>query len=185
MNDENTSESKKGMVVKIIVPVLIVCVVAGIWAVKNKEKTIVPNESKPQDTFSTDFELHVTEKLDLEKLKSYGLPIIIDFGADYCAPCREMAPVLEKLNTELRGRAIIKFVDVSKYEELTRDYPISVIPTQIFIDANGRPYKPENPEARQMRLYSSRSTGEHVLTMHEGGMTREQLLEVLREMGMK
>lgn len=173
------------VILKIIVPVLIVCVIAGIWAVKNSQKTVVPNESELQDTFSADFELHVTKELDLEKLKSYGLPIIIDFGADYCAPCREMAPVLEELNAELRGRAIIKFVDVSKYQELTRDYPISVIPTQIFIDGNGKPYKPKNPETGQMRLYSSRSTGEHVLTVHEGGMTKQQLLEVLREMGME
>lgn len=52
-----------------------------------------------------DFSLYVTEKIDLEKLKSYGLPIIIDFGADSCIPCKEMAPVLLELNAGLRGKA--------------------------------------------------------------------------------
>ncbi|OLN32939.1 Thioredoxin [Desulfosporosinus metallidurans] len=39
---------------------------------------------------------------------------MIDFGADSCVPCKEMAPVLKKLNTEMQGKAIVKFVDVWK-----------------------------------------------------------------------
>jgi len=128
--------------------------------------------------------LHVTEKIDLEKLKSYGLPIIIDFGADSCIPCKEMAPVLKELNEELQGKAIIKFVDVWKYEDLAKGYPISIIPTQIFIDANGDPYSPKDTEAMQMKQYI-RNSGEHVFTAHEGGMTKEELIDILKEMGLE
>lgn len=178
MSKENTS--KKGLLVKIIIPVLIVCVVIGIWAVKNNKKdtgAIVGDNS--------DFALHVTEKIDLEKLKSYGLPIVIDFGADSCIPCKEMAPVLKELNAELQGKAIVRFVDVWKYPKLADDYPVNLIPTQIFIDASGKPYKPKDPEAMQMAQYSSKDTGEHVFTAHEGGLTKEQLLSALKEMGLK
>lgn len=180
MSDKNTIKSPKSIAIKVIVPILLVCIVAGIWAVKNSKKD---TDSVSSD--NTDFALHITEEIDLEKLKSYGLPIIIDFGADSCIPCKEMAPVLEELNEELQGKAIIKFVDVWKYQALAQNYPISIIPTQIYIDAKGNPYTPKDPEAMQMKLYSLRDTGEHVFTAHEGGMTKDQLLSILKEMGME
>lgn len=180
MSNENTTEPKKSVVIKIFIPVLLLCIIAGIWAVKNHKK-----DTTAVSVDNSDFELNITEKIDLEKLKSYGLPIIIDFGADSCIPCKEMTPVLKELNTELQGKAIVRFVDVWKYKELAQGYPISVIPTQILIDAKGKPYNPKDPEAMQMKLYSSKNTGEHVFTAHEGGITKEQLLSILKEMGLK
>ncbi|MGB7604428.1 MAG: thioredoxin family protein [Lutisporaceae bacterium] len=180
MGEENTTPSKKSIVIKIIIPVLFVCIVFGIWAVKNSKKNIDAVVSE-----NPDFALHVTEDINLEKLKSYGIPIIIDFGADSCIPCKEMAPVLKELNEELQGKAIIKFVDVWKYQSIADGYPISLIPTQIFIDANGKPYNPKDPEAMQMKLYLLKDTKEHVFTAHESGMTKEKLLSVLKEMGLK
>lgn len=180
MENNGTVKSKKGMAIKIVIPILILSVLASIWIVKNNKK-----DTSSAGTDNSDFELHVTEKIDLEKLKSYGLPIVIDFGADSCIPCKEMAPVLKELNAELQGKAIVRFVDVWKYQEFAQGYPISVIPTQIFIDANGKPYKPEDPQAKQMKMYSTRDTGEHVFTAHEGGMTKKQILDALKEMGMK
>lgn len=188
MNNENTDKSKKGIVLKIIVPVLIISAIAGIWIVKNNNNeagVVGTDKSGTVAADNPDFELDVTEKIDHEKLKSYGLPIVIDFGADSCIPCKEMAPVLKELNADLRGKAIVKFVDVWKYQELAQGYPISLIPTQIFIDSEGNPYKPVDPQAIQMKMYSSRDNGEHVFTAHEGGMTKEQLLSVLKEMGME
>jgi len=180
MNKGNSMKSQKGLVLKIIVPVLILSVLAGIWLVKNNRK-----DTGAAGSDNPDFALHVTQKLDLERLKSYGIPIVIDFGSDSCIPCKQMAPVLEELNKELQGKAIIKFVDVWKYQDLAEGYPINVIPTQILIDANGKPYKPSDPEAIQMIMYSKKDTGEHVFTAHEGGITKERLLSALKEMGLK
>ena len=232
MSNVNNPKFKKGLVLKIIIPVLLIFVVVGIWAVKNGQKntdlektsesritespksdiplidepkniepegpTVAPSDTEPRNANNApaekpkialvnnkDFGLHVTEEIDIEKLKSYGLPIVIDFGADSCIPCKEMAPVLRDLNTELKGKAIIKFIDVWKYRDLGEGYPISVIPTQVFIDSNGKPYKPNDPQTMQMSLYSSRASGEHVFTAHHGGMTKEQLLRALKEMGLK
>ena len=147
MSEKDTKKSNKGIAVKIIIPILFVCVIFGIWVVKNNKK-----DTAAADGDNSDFALHVTEKLDLDKLKSYGLPIIIDFGADSCIPCKQMAPVLVELNEELQGKAIIKFVDVWKYQELAQGYPISLIPTQIFIDSTGKPYSPKDPETMKMIL---------------------------------
>lgn len=185
---------KKELVIKIVVPIILLCLVGTIWLIRDKKKQeLYPSngstsnsgklEGKP-DVNNSDFELHVTEKIDIEKLKSYGLPIIIDFGADSCIPCKEMAPALKELNEKLRGKAIVKFIDVWKYNSLAEGYPIEVIPTQIFIDKNGKPFTPQNPEAMQMLLYKNRSTNEHVFTAHKGGMKKDEILAVLREMGL-
>lgn len=177
--DARKSERFSKYMTKIVIPVIIAIAIGGIWYFKNSNKTPIGKEDNPY------FALHVTDTLDLEQLKSYGIPIMIDFGADSCIPCKEMAPVLKELNEELRGKAIIKFVDVWKYQSLADDYPISVIPTQVFFDKDGKPYTPKNAEASQMKMYSSKETEEHVITTHEGGMTKEQILQVLKEMGME
>lgn len=177
--DGNKNARGSNRVAKILIPVLIVAAIGGVWFLKNSNKTPIVKEDNPS------FALHVTDSLDLKQLKSYGIPIMIDFGADSCIPCKEMAPVLKQLNEELRGKVIIKFVDVWKYQSLAEGYPISVIPTQVFFDKEGKPYTPKNPESSQMKMYSSKDTEEHVFTAHEGGMTKEQILEVFEEMGIQ
>jgi thioredoxin 1 len=113
-----------------------------------------------------------------------GLPVIVDFGADSCVPCKEMAPVLEELNRTLRGKAVVKFVDVWKYKDLAEGYPLRVIPTQFFFDKDGKPHTPSDARFR-MILYTDKDSRQHAFTAHEGGMTREQLMAVLEEMGVR
>lgn len=192
---------KKDTLIKIIIPVIIFAVVGMIWMLKNTpdkqeqsnapiaQNNIAPNkgndatnDEKSDEPVNPDFVLEVNE-IDLEKLKSYGLPIYIQFGADSCAPCKAMAPIVEKLNKEFQGKVIIKFVDVWENQDAAKDYPVEVIPTQVFFDKDGNPYVPSDPERMQMRMYTRRDTNEHVFTTHQGGMTEEQLLEVFKEMG--
>ena len=116
-------------------------------------------------------------------LTSYELPIIIDFGADSCIPCKEMAPVLKTLNVEMQGAAIIKFVDVWKNEDVANDFPIQVIPTQIFINADGTPYVPSDDIKIEFTMYSTKDTNEHVFTIHQGGLTEDQMRRILTDMG--
>ena len=99
--------------------------------------------------------------------------------------CKEMAPVLEKLNEELAGEVIVLFVDVWKYNSLAQGFPVEVIPTQILIDAEGNPYMPSEDNSVQYLQYTYRDTGELAFTAHQGGITEEQLREALEEMGVK
>lgn len=94
-----------------------------------------------------------------------------------------MKPILKTLNKELAGKAIVLFVDVWKFNSLAEGFPIEVIPTQIFIDAQGNPYMPSENESVQYIQYTYRDTGELAFTAHQGGITEEQLREVLSEMG--
>ncbi len=68
------------------------------------------------------------------------LPVLWDFGADRCIPCKMMAPILEKMEKELKGQLIVKFTDVWKSENIkcAKDNDIKSIPTQIFFDENGK-----------------------------------------------
>lgn len=185
----------RGLGIKIVVPLLIIIGVIAVWITKNNNLLTKGNETVAEknnveageiaEIENVDFELDITEEIDLEKLKSYGVPIIIDFGADSCIPCKEMAPVLEKLNKELKGKAIIQFVDVWKYPGLAEGYPIRIIPTQILIDKDGKPYVPIEVKLRGLSMYESKDTKEHTFTTHEGGISEEALLKILKEMGME
>ncbi|OHD21904.1 MAG: thiol reductase thioredoxin [Spirochaetes bacterium GWB1_59_5] len=130
-------------------------------------------------------DLLITAPLDFKTLLSSGLPVIIDFGADSCIPCKEMAPVLVDLNASLKGKAIIHFIDVWKYHDLAEGIPIQVIPTQIFFDAKGKPFTPLEKAPVPFNMYSAKDTGEHVFTTHEGGLDKAQLLAILKDMGMR
>lgn len=181
----------KQKLLKIAIPVLILAVIAGIWAIKNKpaEPLMPPATSGDaadlvQPGNDTDFLLE-TNAVDLEALTAYGLPLIIDFGANSCIPCKEMAPVLKTLNAEMQGKAIIKFVDVWKNTDAANDFPVQVIPTQVLITADGAPYAPSEDVTSQIELiqYTYKDTGKLAFTVHQGGLTEEQMRLILADMG--
>jgi thioredoxin 1 len=161
--------------IRIIVPVCIILLVAGIWSFKNVEKGILPDKE-------ADFALEAVA-VDLESLTAYGLPIIIDFGSDSCIPCRQMAPVLETIHEEMRGRAIVKFVDVWKHTDAARGFPVQLIPTQVFIRADGTPYVPSEGMEIEFTMYDASDSGEHAFTTHQGALSAEQMRSILADMG--
>lgn len=178
---------KKTTLLRILVPAVIVLAVAGIWFLKNGAGAGAGKPGQAVASDNPDFALNITGTVDLEKMKSYGLPILIEFGADDCPPCKEMAPIIEALNSELQGRAIVRFADVWKDPSLAQDFPLTVIPTQMFIDSTGRPFMPSDPDAIgiDLNIYEDTTTDEHAFTTHEGIVSKNTLLAVLEEMGMK
>jgi thioredoxin 1 len=67
------------------------------------------------------------------------LPAIIDFYADWCGPCKMVAPVLEELAREYDGKVQIYKVDTEVEQELAAVFGIRSIPTFLFIPAEGQP----------------------------------------------
>ncbi|MBU1003418.1 MAG: thioredoxin family protein [Proteobacteria bacterium] len=67
-----------------------------------------------------------------------GMVTMVDIGAKKCIPCKMMAPILERLEVEYRGRAAIRFIDVWENPGAGKPFGIGLIPTQIFYDASGK-----------------------------------------------
>lgn len=67
-----------------------------------------------------------------------ALPKLVDLGAGKCIPCRMMAPILTQLKQEFAGRLEVQFIDVWEDPDAAKTYGVSVIPTQIFYDAEGK-----------------------------------------------
>ncbi|MGL5318013.1 MAG: thioredoxin family protein, partial [Bacteroidales bacterium] len=79
-------------------------------------------------------------KANKSKWKYLGdKPCIIDFYADWCAPCRKVAPILGELAKEYEGRVIIYKVDVEAEKELARDLDIQSLPTLLYCPVEGEP----------------------------------------------
>jgi thioredoxin 1 len=67
-----------------------------------------------------------------------GQPTIIDLGARTCIPCKKMAPILESLSAEYKGKAGVLFIDVHEDQAAAKKFGVQMIPTQIFFDAKGK-----------------------------------------------
>lgn len=87
---------------------------------------------------------------------------MVDFGAPFCTPCKAMAPFLEKLEKEYKGRAAILILDVGTAPELCEKFDITEIPTQIFYNKQGKE-----------------------VLRHTGFMNEKAIVEQLKKMGVK
>lgn len=189
-------KDKTKQVVKVIVPVIIVAVIVGMWFVKNKlrtedisdeKKQVEQKENTSETAKEADFSLKVTDQIDFGALSEYGFPVIADYGSDDCIPCKEMKPVLEKMNEEFAGKAFVKFADVWKYQDAAGNVPIQIIPTQVLFNADGTPFVPSDELQKEMEflMYSDKEGGKHTFTVHQGGLTEEQFRKILKEMGVE
>ena len=71
------------------------------------------------------------ENFEQHVLASEG-PVLVDFWADWCAPCHRIAPVLEELASDFEGRATIGKVNVDEQAALAKRYGIRSIPALVF-----------------------------------------------------
>ena len=89
------------------------------------------------------------------------LPKMLDLGSPGCKACQQMAPALEELKRELRGKVIVQFVNLDKNPSYTAKYDLVALPTQIFLDAKGEE-----------------------IGRHEGTLTKAQALARLKALGL-
>ena len=75
---------------------------------------------------------------EFNKAVKSGKPLLVDFGANNCVPCRQIRPILKEIAKEQTGKAEILIIDVYKYKTLATDYKIQVVPTLIFFDKSGK-----------------------------------------------
>lgn len=88
------------------------------------------------DKFKTDIFDYTTEK---EWNYKGDKPAIIDFYADWCGPCKMVAPILEELSNDYDGKIDIYKVDTEVEQELSSVFAIRSIPSILFIPKEGQP----------------------------------------------
>ena len=69
---------------------------------------------------------------NFESLKNSGNPLVVDFWATWCGPCRMVGPVISELAQEYDGRIVVGKCDVEENEELSMEFGIRNIPTILF-----------------------------------------------------
>ena len=67
------------------------------------------------------------------------LPAVIDFYADWCGPCRRVAPIMEKLAEEYDGKLLVYKVNVDQEKDLATAFQVKSIPMVLFIPLEGQP----------------------------------------------
>lgn len=85
------------------------------------------------------------------------LPAIVDFYADWCGPCKMVAPILEELSDQFAGKINIYKVDTEAEQELSSVFGIKSIPSILFIPKSGQPM------------------------MQPGALPKEQLIQVIEK----
>ena len=77
--------------------------------------------------------IEVTEETFQATVLENTLPVIVDFWAAWCPPCKILGPIIEEISDDYDGKVIVCKVDVDKNQSLAQKYNIRSIPTVLFI----------------------------------------------------
>ncbi|MCZ2084453.1 MULTISPECIES: thioredoxin [unclassified Kaistella] len=80
--------------------------------------------------------LEITDQSFQEMVLNSDKPVLVDFWAVWCGPCRTLGPIIEEVATDFEGKAIVGKVDVDNNQQVSVDYGIRNIPT-VLIFKNG------------------------------------------------
>ena len=137
---------------------IVLLLVAGLFTMAcnttAKEKTasetsVVTTALESNNSGETGTVVHLTTEEFKQKVFNYEankewkyegtVPCIVDFYADWCGPCKRIAPVLDELAKEYDGKVIIYKVNTDKERNLSAAFGISSIPTILFVPVEGQP----------------------------------------------
>jgi thioredoxin 1 len=101
-----------------------------------KNAKVEVNQERLQKISANPPEMNTEE--ELKQALASGKPVLVDFGANSCLPCRQMRPVLKEIGTEYSEKTKVLTIDVYKNQNLAREYKILMLPTLVFFDPKGK-----------------------------------------------
>ena len=169
---------------QIIAILIIAVIVIGIYAIKNGGKEELQGAIDTSRGIAQEgiVPLEISS-FTPEMITGSDKPMLIVLGESWCQPCLRMMDDLRALH---RGQddVEVRYIDLGETPAALEYFPVRVTPTILFFLPEGRPFMPPEDFPISMILYSSRDTGEHVFTVHEGYLPRtdlDTLVEALRD----
>jgi thioredoxin 1 len=111
----------------------------SVCAGRNEPEIELPEENPPAEKQISEKKRRIemsevrkvtSENFENEVIRAQG-PVLVDFYADWCGPCKAIAPVVEELADEYEGKASVRKIDVDANQELAGQYGVRSIPTLI------------------------------------------------------
>jgi len=85
--------------------------------------------------------IEITDSNFEETVLNSGKPALVDFWAEWCMPCKMLAPAIEELAKEYAGKVVVGKVDTDNNRDISMKFGISAIPTVIIFNAQGEMVK--------------------------------------------
>jgi len=107
---------------------LVTAACSGCNTAANQSPTHIQDTGNPPDLSS----------IPLTQVLGNGKPTLAEFGRGICIPCKAMKPILEELSVEYGDKLNVVIIEIDEHRELTNQYGIMAIPTQIFFDSSAQ-----------------------------------------------
>lgn len=117
----------------------------------------------------------VSEREFVTEVMQTELPVLVEFGADWCGPCKTVAPELDALAQELEGQALVVKVDIDRSPMIARELGIQSVPTFVVFH-NGRPVGAKSGAMKRTQL---RQLLEPLLPRAAGALKPEEAAALL------
>ena len=116
--------------------ILFICLFIGSFGMVYSQNTSAVINLTTSDFLS---KVHNFEKNKSTWAYEGNLPCIIDFYADWCRPCREVAPIMEEIAQKYKGQIIVYKVNIDKERRVVEVFGIRSIPMFLFVPMQGKP----------------------------------------------
>lgn len=129
----------KDLFLILVILLLVSCSMSAKSDKNETEKVVTQGEVVVLDKANFLAKVYNYEKNQSEWVYEGEKPCIVDFYADWCGPCKKVAPILKELAEEYKNDIIIYKINVDNEKELAVAFGIQSIPTLLFIPAKGKP----------------------------------------------